>query len=810
LELPEDKRVFAGLYGKMREHSNALRVGICETLVLLAVYGNTRFAGRLGMSVEHNVNALIRRLLTPLSPEKLLSQNHDLPRYAEAAPEEFLNIIEEDVRTAEPQLYALMKPTDSGIFGGGCPRTGLLWALEILAWKPERLLRVSTILAQFAERKIEDNWANKPDNSLLAIYRAWLPQTAAPLEDRAKALEALVRRFPSVAWQVCLNQFAPGHQVGQYNERPRWRGDAAGAGHGVTPRERYEFARKALDLALAWPNHDEQTLGDLVANLQGLPEDEEWKVWDLIESWAKQTADDDRKVILRERIRRCAFRGRNKRRTTTSDARDRAREMYALLSPQDPVARHGWLFRAYWVQASSDEIEDEQFDFQRREDQVRNQRVAALQQIWSQKGYDGLQALIGKSGAESTIGWQMAEAVIDAPEAAAFLEHCLTLDESSTVAAKMDELVRGFLSQTELARREQITKDLLTELPPSGRCRLLKCSPFQRDTWIHVDDQEPEVRAQYWREVSPGWFRQDSPDINEAIDRLLDASRPRAAFFATNVVVKEVETSRLKRLLHGIAINASEGGGTYRIEEYDLSSALNILQERPGVTRDEMARLEFMFINILEHTQHGIPNLAYQISESPALFVNALALAFKRRDDGQDPPEWCVDNHEQKVALAHAAYALLDKIKRIPGTDSAGAIQVEKLRAWLAQARALCEEYGRAEIGDQRIGTLLAACPSGGDGIWPCEAVREALEEIRSKDIGVGMALGVYNSRGCHMRSPGGSQERALAEKYRTWSRRLTFDYPYVANLIEQIARRYDDQAGWHDAEDAVQRRLRG
>jgi addiction module HigA family antidote len=808
LELPEDKRVFAGLYGKTREHSRALRDGICETLVLLAVHGNTLFAGRLGISIEYSVNALIRRLLTPLSRERLLSQNHDLPRYAEAAPEEFLNIVEEDLGRGEPQLYALMKPADSGIFGGGCPRTGLLWALEILAWKPARLLRVSAILAQLAARKIEDNWVNKPDNSLRAIYRAWLPQTAAPLADRTKALEALVRLFPLVAWRLCLDQFTPGHQVGQFSERPRWRGDAAGVGHGVTARERYEFSRKALDLALAWPNHDEQTLGDLVANLKGIPEDEQWKVWDLIESWAKETRDDDRKIVLRERIRRCAFGGRNKQGTTTSEARDPARQMYSLLTPRDPVARYEWLFRTHWVTQSSDEFEDEQFDYERREQRVRNERVAVLQQIWSEKGLDGLQALIAKSGAESTIGWHMAEAVVKAPETAGFLKQCLALVESSVVPAKMDEVVRAFLSQIDPARRELITKDLIAELPASGGCRLLKCSPFQRDTWVHVDAQEPEVRAQYWRDVYPGCLRQDFPDINEAVDRLLDAGRPRAAFSAVRFVVKEVETTRLRRLLREIATNASEPAGTYRIEEHHLSSALDALQERPGVTRDEMAQLEFLFISALEHGRRGIPNLEYQVGESPALFVQALALAFKRRDGGQDPPEWRIDDQERKMALAQAAYSLLDKIKRVPGTDSAGVVQAGKLRAWLAEARASCEAYGRAEIGDQIIGRLLSADRPGNDGVWPSEAIREVLEEIRSEDIARGMAQGVYNSRGFHFRAPGGGQERALAEKYRTWSRELTFEYPYVAKVVEQIARGYDDEAGWHDAEDTVRRRL--
>ena len=272
LELPEDKRAFANLYGKSREHSRALRDGICETLVLLAVHGNNLFSKRLGMDVQAHVDMLIRRLLTPLSPEKLLSQTDNLPLYAEAAPQEFLRIIEDDLKSAEPRIYALMTPADTGLFGG-CPRTGLLWALENLAWKADQLPRVTLILAKLSERKINDNWGNKPDRSLQAIFRSWMPQTAATLEDRKKALELLVQKYPAIGWEICVAQFAPGPRTGDYSHRPRWRSDASGAGQPVKFwSEVGEFNLKALDLALAWPSHNEKTLGDLIANLQGVSE----------------------------------------------------------------------------------------------------------------------------------------------------------------------------------------------------------------------------------------------------------------------------------------------------------------------------------------------------------------------------------------------------------------------------------------------------------------------------------------------------------------------------------------------------------
>jgi len=153
----------------------------------------------------------------------------------------------------QPVILGLLRPAQSGLFGR-CPRTGLLWALECLAWRPQNLPHVTTILAQLSRTKIDDNWANKPIASLGAIFRCWMPQTAATLEERNKALEMLVTRFPNIGWQICIEQFEPGPRTASPSYRPRWRSDSSGAGQPLPRPEIIASARKALDLALSWLN----------------------------------------------------------------------------------------------------------------------------------------------------------------------------------------------------------------------------------------------------------------------------------------------------------------------------------------------------------------------------------------------------------------------------------------------------------------------------------------------------------------------------------------------------------------------------
>lgn len=102
LDMPEKDQWTAAMYGKTREISSALRSGISETLVLLAVHGNALLQSRLGVNLEARASKLVKDLLSPLTTRQLEEHDRDLPMYAEAAPEEFLTILETDLKSPDP------------------------------------------------------------------------------------------------------------------------------------------------------------------------------------------------------------------------------------------------------------------------------------------------------------------------------------------------------------------------------------------------------------------------------------------------------------------------------------------------------------------------------------------------------------------------------------------------------------------------------------------------------------------------------------------------------------------------------------
>lgn len=785
LELPESDRWMAAVHNKLRDHSAALRDGIGETLVLLSMHGNSLFQDRLGMDIAAQVSSLVARLLAPLN-QKLQSQERDLAIYAEAAPGRFLEILEEDLGSDEPVVHQLLRPV-RGAFSH-CPRTGLLWALECVAWNPDFLSRACIVLAQLFRFEIDDNWANHPANSLAGILRSWMPQTAASLADRKAVLAMLVKRFPLVAWQLCVAEIRIGQHFAMDNYRPRWRSDASDVGDGVTEHERREFIQAAKGVLLSWQDPNQSTFGDLVERMESLTQEEQSSVWAQIEQWARSNAGEKAKAELRERVRLFA-----------SGAR--ASLVFEELQPEDLVVRHGWLFANAWIRESSDTLASGD-DFEAHLSRIDGLRQSAIEEVWATHGLTGIMAMVEDGGDGHTVGRFAASCAGGRP--VDVLRGCLFREAA---VAQFDRFMYTFITACANPADSDLLLDASQQLDLEQCVRLWRCAPFQNETWRMLDRlPNEEVRAAYWRTVSPPFSRRfTESECTEVVEKLLAAGRPRAAFTLLARQWANIETASLKRLLMSL-VSAGDEEDACPIAPSDVSDALSVLGERSSVSSGEMARLEFAFIAALD--EHGMPNLERQIAESPASFVEILSYAFKRLDGGQDPQEWQIDESSRK-AVASAAYRFLQQVTRIPGTEAGGSVNVDALLRWLTATRRLCAKVDRAVIGDLKIGELLSKAPPDDDGTWPCDAVCQALDAVASEDVVRGFVIGKRNARGVFWRrGDGGDDERELAAQYRGWAQRRRFDYPFASRAVDQIAQWYDDDAKREDAEAKLAKRL--
>ncbi|MBC7767426.1 MAG: HigA family addiction module antidote protein [Phycisphaerales bacterium] len=817
LELPPQDRWAASIYKKNREISDALRDGIAESLVLLSVHGDVLLRAHTGLDVEARVRRLVRTLLRPNRDETALdvtvlqSQSGDLPMYAEAAPEEFLELVEADLASNRSGVMALMTPVSGGFFGHN-PRTGILWALENLAWSPEYFPRVVLALGEMSKPTFDDNWSNKPIETLSSLFRAWMPQTGASLEQRARAFDLLVKRYPEVGWRLALEQFDGTSTVGHYAHKPRWRSESHGMGEPKKGGEERSFVMHALETALGWTKHTRETLGDLAAVASRLPPKYQEEIWFRIEDWSAGAGEEDR-AWLREKIRVGALTRRAVRRRKSRGDADQtvsmARRAYEALAPKDVVLKHQWLFLKHWVEESADELEDEELDFKKRDERIGASRSAAITEVFAERGFAGLVALAEGGEAAFLIG-RLAASLVPLDDAIAGVLALAARNDFNT-ARTHRLIVQGVMAGLPAESEQATLETIAATFPDPQIVDMLTLMPFRKTVWDIVAARSREVQNAYWNAIPPDWDRQSRDEFSYAVTKLIEAGRPRAAFLFMRFDLEIVETRLLHDLMRAIVSDCKEAPKTYQLEQHDVQRAFEILDKSKLIPFDEMAALELQYLDALD--DHGekshIPNLERYIERSPELFVQALVFAYKRDDDGEDPSDLQVDDPKEASARATSAYKLLHALGRIPGRNEKDELDADRIETWIGKVRALAKDLARSESADHLIGQLLSNAPLGEDEVWPCEPVRDALEHVTTGPLEGGITIGLLNGRGAQWRGSGGDQERDEAAKYERYAKALQYTHPRVSRIMRSMADDYLSQAKWQDAEADVRKRLR-
>ncbi|GGH24962.1 hypothetical protein GCM10007423_08830 [Dyadobacter endophyticus] len=817
IDYPPGHLFALGIYSKRREISKALRNGIAETLVLLAVHGNNLFQRRLGIDVEQFVAKTVRKLLgDPLTSRTLEMHGLDLASYAEASPDQFLKMIEHDLRSNASACTALLRPVDSGIFSS-CPRIGLLCALESLAWSPETIYRTALILAKLSETKIEDNWANTPIASLSAIFRAWMPQTAANVDQRIEVLRNIVKAYPEIGWSLCVEQFSNKPSYGTYSYKPRWRNDGQGHGDPVSHEEAYNFISTVADICLNWPKHNLSTVDDLICRIHILDRDRQISVWRIVEDWGKSASDRD-KAVIRERIRVTLMSAKGIARIKKKNATqlvEAANSAYALLEPTDVISRHEWLFKQNWVDESYDEIIDGETNLQARDKRIKKKRINALRIIWGERRVAGIMALAESGKTAFIIGWLMTSDILKTKDIAEFIVSILrSLNNSNR--ATCDNLIGGALialhdDKSLTAIIQKIEKVTTQE----EYAKVLEFAPFRSTTWILVSKLPDSLQKQYWTMVRLRWERQTKDDLNEIVAKLITFKRPAAAFDFVAGSLENLHPTTLFKLLDALVTIDDTSEELNRISIWEIEKAFEYLEASGEFTLEELAILEFGYLDVLAdgggYAGHrGIPNLEKYIENNPKIFALAVAWFYKRGDGKTDTADLQVDDPIQFARRSLRGYKLIESLHRVPGRNRNGDIDPELLLNWVKAVRSACAELGRDDGGDSAIGKMLSHAPAGIDGIRPCEAVREVLEHVQSEKIAEAVVTGLYNSRGVHSKIEGGDQERSIAARYRKWKTAVEFTQPFVAATIYQrLEDIYEHDAKEEDMQASIGKRLR-
>ncbi len=782
-ELSAEERFTAILHREVFKYSRALRRGIAESLALLGSHSKALISCSIGKP-EDTAVFVIRKILSNADWIQWASLNDLMPLLAEAAPAEFLNVVENALNMSPCPFDKVFAQESSGIIGNNY-MTGLLWALETLAWSPDYITRTVVILGELAQRDPGGRWGNRPKNSLTTILLPWFPQTCASIAQRQSAVLTLLREAPDIGWDL-LNTLLPSHhQISSGSHKPSWREIIPEDWKsGSTQLEYWQqvdmFIQLVLEQAAKYPDK----LEDLIVRMESLPAHAREKLLQYLDSESVASLSELQRLPLWNRL--LDFVIRHNKYFESEWALD-----YEVVNEIRKVADHLMpLTPKYRFQRLFSERETDLFEhkgsYEEQHQELERQRKIAVGEVYKNGGLDSVIELANFV----KVSWHVGNAFssFDDVNWRSLLPHMLESDSKS-----LTEFTRGFV----WGMYKRIGWSWIEGIDVSSwrlvtQVMLLNILPFNRTTWERAERWLGEDIHLYWSKVFVRPYEADEY-IEQAVDALVLNGRPNAALQCLQKIMfqkrQSLDMKQAFRVLQGI-LKSQEDKSSYDV--HAIAELIKAMQRSPDTDPKELFYLEWAYLPILDGYLGVRPlTLEQRLVQDPNFFCEVIRTVFRSTLDSYENES---DTDSDK-GIARNAYHLLREWKVPPGTTSKGHFNGDSLVAWLDVVKSKCKESGNLEVAYSIIGQVLIYSRQDPDGLWIDSTVASVLNEKDVIPMREGFITGLLNSRGVFTWTSG-QGERDLTENYRNKANLVEArGYYRFAASLRQLADSYERDA---------------
>lgn len=797
---PENKDNFTAYFNKKNKYSNWSREGLTQSLILVGRFGNGVKFSNLN-NPQNWVDNIIFELLNNASGEIWVSINRELPLISEASPNSFLHTLKNSLAKEQPQVMEMFKEED-GFLGKTSHHTGLLWALENLAWFPEYLMDASLILLKLSRLDPGGSLSNRPLNSISEIFKPWHYQTLASYDERMEILKYITEKEKESGWSLLIRMLPDHHGIAHPTHKMRWRMFDINTKLSYTYKENLGYTYQEIS----------NTHSEVIKMLISIFDNDETKFAHLINE-TTNLSPNDRKIILDwaditypqveqikfstwETLRKILNRHRSHPDTNWAlpeSELERFENLYIKLQPTDSINKYAWLFNDHWpefpegflyVKNDFDKRHEQQ---QNRIDEARKRSVTYLLQELGLSGTIGLRKQVKMFW---ILGDTLGNIITNHDE---ILTVCQCLyDDKSLIG-----FIHGFIYRKSIIEGFEWIKSLFNELQEknfSDKAISNVLIPLDQNQqlWDFVASLNIEIQNEYWQNINPHFYQISDDEKTFGIEMLLKFKRFFSAIDIASRFLKVVPSYLLSEILK--KAGTEEAGEPPRFRGYEIEGIFEELDMRTDVDKSTLIQLEWLYLPILDSqgTRRNPKTLEEELVNNPEFFVEVLKWIYIPKDNALLENERMGISDEVIQSRARKAYHLLNSWKRIPGADLDNSINEKELYDWVGKARKLAEHASRLEVADMEIGKMLAQYPENSP-LWPNEYIFKLIEEINSDSLNRNYSSALFNKRGSSSRGvfDGGDIEREKASYFGKLANDFKNKYPNVAQIFKNLEQGY-------------------
>ena len=779
--LPREERYAAAIHGKVLSHSNVLRKGMATSLALLgsSPVCLTKFTPGKAEGVAHRV---VLDVLQNASWILWASLNSLLPLLAEAAPRAFLESVDNAIHQDSCPFDGVFAQEGNNELSSSNYITGLLWALEALAWSEVHFVSVLVSLGKLAERDPGGNWANRPINSLTNILLPWMPQTTAPLEKRIVAINALRREAPDSAWNLLLRLLPRVSDSSSGTYKPQWRPYIPEDWTDTVTTEEYNKQLSLYaDITVDMAKEDMDRLEELLGEVHRLPDNNFNDCLKYLGSHNILQQTQDVKGRLWEKLYLTSL--KHYRHPTAKWSMGKIRlkiidSMLIQLAPQDPLITNRHLFST------------RDYDFyEKEEDWSKQQQI-----LWDKKKH-AIQLIIEYGDIEAVISF--ADTVENPFQVGLALGEDSEIEVDSQIIPDLltspNDNLKYFAEGFVRARCLKKGWTWINGLDMSSWTSLQIASFFvqsffNHNTWKRIAVLLNENENEYWHLIDP--IKVDEKDLAFVVDKLLQHNRPSTAIR----LLRYSDKQDIPRIVQALKQCATISDRNLLPPYYDITGLIKVLQQSNDVKNSDLVEIEIIFLPLLDEDSGVYPvTLEKEISQDPVFFHEMIRQIYYSKDE---PKHKRQKKSKQDQLVAERYYDLLYKWKTPPGLHVDGSFSGDELESWTSKVIQLCDSSGHLEVALLTMGKIFLHVPADPTGLWIHQSAAKILNDPKMSDIRRGFATAIYNSRGVHWVDPTGAPEYLLADQWEQKAEQLEeYGYQRLAETIRGVATDYIHQA---------------
>ncbi|MHB0860465.1 hypothetical protein ACYCS5_04190 [Paenibacillus sp. SEL3] len=788
--LPIERQWYAGLLGRSSIYSDLLKRNIADTLAFM---GSKAASFHPSLSLRNISSTIIYELFEVAKGDWQLwsTLSPVLPLLAEAAPDRFFDALEFQLKDSDTAVNLFNDQKDS-MFGSS-PHTHILWALEILAWNPEYLGRVTMLLARLSNIDPGGKLSNRPDNSLREIFLTWHAQTCATVEQRLQTLELLVRKEPDVAWKLLCKLLPQYNSIGHNNSKPKWNEWALNYKGSISAAEYGKATHEIIKMLLSLVGESVQRWKEIIQSLSNQSLEDFQLVLEQLKLLSQSNLDSKRKTELWNALRREVLRHRSfpdSDWALSNELVDKLEAVFFNFKPTDIILLYSWLFdqRPAFPRERG-------MHWEEHKKLLKQERKDAVTAIYQKLGLAGIENLLDNVENSYQLGVTVGEiGILGAEE-----DHMMEMNLDST-EQKYSEYARGYLLGRIVYEGYDWIRNKLSSVAKvwsvNKKNELFLHLPAEESTWMLLEKESIEIRSKYWSSISPYTIHQEN--LDKAVGYYLQYKFP---YSAIEILGLNKDYSKPLQIIESLeqALSVSYKDNISRDSfSYYLSEIFQVLEESNEVDEERIASMEWAYLPILKDQFYTPKFLHHKLSRDPSFFADVITLIY---DSENEQPDELKETTEESQWHINRALDLLESWTVLPGQDDSNNIDEEFIYTWVKEALRIVSDRGRSKYGARHIGEILSKSVNGNDGAYPHEYVRNIIEDMANLNLEKGFKTSVYNSRGVYMKQilEGGEQERHLSEKYNNYANITSLRWPRTTTILRSIASYYGGEARSED-----------